>query len=77
MQENSSPTSSAKRNRNNDSVLAANSESRRILENDAWSLSKQEHFAYISILYAREVSGAINLELYSLWSTAWGIKLCN
>lgn len=41
-----------------------------------WSLYKEELCAYISILYARGVSGARNLELHFLWSTTWGLNFC-
>ncbi len=50
-------------------IKCTNIEANRVLENNDWSLSREELFAYISILYARGVSGARNLELHSLWST--------
>ncbi|XP_071040407.1 piggyBac transposable element-derived protein 4-like [Parasteatoda tepidariorum] len=51
-------------------------EARRVLESDDWSLSREELIAYISILYARGISAVRNLELHSLWSSSWGLNFC-
>lgn len=57
-------------------IKCTETEARRVLGNDDWSLSREELLAYISILYARGVSGARNIELHSLWSTPWGLTFC-
>lgn len=57
-------------------IKCTKTEAHRVLESDDWSFSREELFAYISILYARGVSGARNLELHSLWSTSWGFNFC-
>lgn len=87
LQRNSGPTSYIKRNVNNDTVLSVwllfqtivlehiakctNTEACWVLASDALSLSKDEFFTYISILYIHGVSRAMNLEFHSLGSTTW------
>jgi hypothetical protein len=52
------------------------SEAHRQLGNKDWRLSLAELDAFVGILYVRGAIGAKGLDLYSLWSEAWGIPFC-
>lgn len=52
------------------------SEAHRQLGNKDWKLSLAELDAFVAILYVRGAIGAKGLDLYSLWSEAWGIPFC-
>ncbi|GFX80155.1 uncharacterized protein TNCV_2108001 [Trichonephila clavipes] len=47
-------------------------EAHRQLRKNEWSTTLDELGAFISILYARGIYGANNIELDSLWSVLWG-----
>lgn len=52
-------------------------EARRVLRNELWSVSLEKLEAFIALLYARGVLGVNRTELDELWSKTWGIPFFN
>lgn len=49
-------------------------ESRRMLETGKWTITLDELYALIEILYARAICGENIIYIHSLWSNSWGLN---